>query len=76
MKEEEGRRIAVVDAFHVAKKSFQELKVKLTKEEGERKNTAATLDSVERQAEGQKVLVCNVEDQLAASNEKILALKE
>ena len=50
--EEEGRRITAMDAFHVAKKSIQKLKAKLTEEERERKSTAAALDSVERQAEG------------------------
>ena len=41
MKEEEGRRIAAVDAFHVIEKSIQELKAKLTEEEKERKSDAA-----------------------------------
>ena len=37
MKEEEGKRIAAVDAFHMAEKSNQELKSKLTKvEKGKR----------------------------------------
>ena len=35
--EEEGRRITAMDAFHVAKKSIQKLKAKLTEEERERK---------------------------------------
>ena len=76
MKEEEGRRIVAVDAFHVAEKSVQELKAKLTEEERERKSTVAALDSTERQAEGQRVLLCNVEDQLAASKEQIITLKK
>ena len=69
-------RIAAVDAFHVAEKSIQELKVKLTKEERERKSAAAALDNAERQAISQRVLLRNVEDQLAASKEQILALKK
>ena len=52
MKEEERRRIAAVDAFHVGEKSNQELKSKLLEEEKERKSAAAALDDVERQAEG------------------------
>ena len=67
MKEEEGKRIAVVDAFHMVEKSVQELKSKLTEEERERKSVTVALDSAERQVEGQRVLLRNVEDQLAAS---------
>ena len=67
MKEEEGRHNAAVEAFNVAERSSQELKNKLLKEEMEQKSAIATLDSVERQAEGQRVLLCNTEDQLASS---------
>ena len=47
MKEEEGRRNAAVDAFHVAEKSIQELKKKLQEEEKERKYVATSLESAE-----------------------------
>ena len=73
---EEGGRIATIDAFHVAEKSVQDLKAKLIKEERERKSVAAALDSVERKAEGQRVLLRNAEDQLAASKKQILTLKK
>ena len=49
---------------------------KLTKEEKERKSVAAALDNVERQAEGQRILLRNAEDQLATSKEQIVALKK
>ena len=62
MKEEEERRIAAMDAFHMAEKSNQELKRKLIKEERERKSAAVALDSAERQDEGQRVLLRNAED--------------
>ena len=52
MKEEEGRWIAVVDAFHVAEKSIKELKSKLLEEERERKTVTAALDNAKRLAEG------------------------
>ena len=52
-KEEEGRRIAAVDAFHVAEKSNKDLKAKLAEEEKERKFVAAALKNVEKQAESQ-----------------------
>ena len=48
MKEEEGKRIATMDAFHVTKKSIQDLKAKLIEEERERKSVASALDSAER----------------------------
>ena len=60
----------------MAEKSIQELKSKLIEEERERKIATAALDSAERQAEGQHVLLHNVKDQLAASKEQIIALKK
>ena len=51
MKEEKGRRIAAVNAFHMAKKNNKELKIKLQEEEKERKSVTTALDTVERQAE-------------------------
>jgi len=51
-----------LDAFHVVEKSNQELKKKLMEEEKERKSITAALDNVERQAEGQRVLLRNAED--------------
>ena len=57
----------MVEAFNVAKMSIQELKKKLLEEEKERKSAAATLDNAEKQAEGQRVLLRNAEDQLAIS---------
>ena len=63
-----------MDAFHVAK-SNQELKSKLMVEKKERKSAAAALDSVERQAKGQRVLLHNAEDQLAASKEQGVYLR-
>ena len=48
MKEEEGRRIAIVDAFHVAEKGNKDLKNKLQEAEKEKKSAIAALDNVER----------------------------
>ena len=76
MKEEEGRHNVTVDAFHVAKKNNQELKNKLAESERDRKSAEATLDSAKRQAKGQRVLLCQVEDQLAASKQQIITLKK
>lgn len=68
-KEEEGRRIAAVEAFQVVDKSNQDLKAKLIEAKKERKSATAALDNVERQAGSQQKLLHNAEDQLAASKE-------
>ena len=73
---EEGRRIAAVEAFNVANKRINKLKNKLTEAEKDKKSVEAALDSIERQAEGQQVLLCQAEDQLAASKEQITAQKK
>lgn len=52
MKKEEGRQIAAVDTFHVAEKSNQELKSKLTKAKRAKRSAEAALDSAKRQAKG------------------------
>jgi len=62
MKEEEGRHNAAMEAFNVAEKRTNELKNKLTKVERDKKSVEAALDSVERQAEGQRVLLRQAED--------------
>ena len=76
MKEEEGRRNVVVEAFNVAEKRIQELKSKLLEEERERKSVVVAFDSAKRQFEGQRVLLYNAKDQLAASNAQVVALKK
>ena len=75
MKEEEGRRIAVEDAFQVAEKSNKDLKAKLAKEEKERKFVATALSRAEKQVESQQLVLRSVEDQLVASKEQIATLK-
>ena len=62
MKEEEGRRIATVEAFQLANKSFQEHKKKLQEEEKERKYAATALQNVEKQVESQRLQLRNAED--------------
>ena len=46
----------------MAKKSNKDLKAKLAKEEKERKFSAITLSSIKKQAESQRLLLCNAED--------------
>ena len=74
MNEEEGRRKATVEALNMAEQSNKELKKQLLEEQREKKSAAATLDNVEKQAESQRVLLRNTEDQLTASKTQIVAL--
>ncbi|KAK9992518.1 hypothetical protein SO802_027503 [Lithocarpus litseifolius] len=76
MKKEEARRHAAVDALNTTEKGMQELKKKLMEEERERKSATVALDSAERQAEGQRVLLRNAYKQLAASKAQVTALKK
>ena len=76
MKEEEGRRIAAVDAFNVAEKRVQELKNKLAKAKRDKKSAETTLEWAKRQVEGQWRQLRQTKDQLAASKEQIVALKK
>ena len=48
MKEEEGRRIAVVDAFNVVENKIQELTTKLNEANRVKKRAEAFLQGVER----------------------------
>ena len=48
MKEEEGRRIATVEAFNVADKRINELKNKLTEVERDKKSAEAALDNAKK----------------------------
>ena len=54
MKEEEGRRIAVLEAFSLVEKRIQQLNNQLTEADWERKSTKAALHGVEKQAESQR----------------------
>ena len=65
-----------MDAFYVAEKSNQDLKAKLIEAKWERKSATIALDNVEGQAKGQRVLLRNAKDQLAASKEQIITLKK
>ena len=76
MKEEERRRNAAVDAFHVAEKSIQELKKKLQEEEKERKYAAAALENVEKKAKSQRLLLRTAENNLASFKTQIATLKK
>ena len=61
-KDEEGRRIATMKAFEIVNKKSQDLTAKLAKADHAKKSAKAALDVVERQAEGQRVLLCQAEE--------------
>ena len=62
MKEEEGRRIVVVDAFNMAEKRLQELTTKLNKTDRDKKSVEAALQGAKRQAESQRKQLRQTED--------------
>ena len=60
----------------IAKNSNADLKKKLTTEEQARKSAYSALDSVERQAESQRKLAREANDQLAAAKEQLVTLRK
>ena len=76
MKEEEGWRIAAVDALTLAEKRIQDLNTKLTKANREKKSVEVVLSGAERQAENQRKQLRQTEDQLAIAKEQIGTLKK
>ena len=76
MKEEEGRHNATMKAFNVAEKRINEMKNKMAEVKRDKKSVETALDNAERQAEGQRVLLCQAEDQLATSKGQIITLKK
>ena len=76
MKDEEGRRVAAVEAFNVAEKRVKELNAKLLEAEREWKSAEVALEGAERQAETLHKQLRLVEDELAAAKEHIKLLKK
>ena len=74
--EERKRRAAAVQTLAIAENSNTDLKKKLTAEEQARKSTDVALEDVERQAESQRKLAREANDQLAASKEQLATLKK
>jgi len=63
-------------SFEVVEKKSQDLTAKLAEADHAKKSVEFALNVVERQAEGQRVLLRQAEEQLAASKEQIDALKK
>ena len=67
--DERKMRVAAVQTLTIAKNSNANLKKRLTAEEQARKSTDAALKGAERQAESQRKLAHEFNEQLAASKE-------
>ncbi|KAK9997975.1 hypothetical protein SO802_017578 [Lithocarpus litseifolius] len=76
MKDEEARRIVVVEAFKVAERKIQELTTKLTKVEREKKSAEVAMNGVEKQVEAQCKQLCQSKEKLATTKEQIKFLKK
>ena len=74
--DERKRRTAAVQTLAVAENSNTDLKKKLMVEEQARNSTDAALEGAERQAESQRKLAREANDQLATSKEQLVALKK
>ena len=74
--EERKKRAAAVQTLAVAENSNADLKKKLTVEEQAWKSADSALDSTERQAESQRKLAREANDQLAAAKEQLTTLRK
>ncbi|XP_023903385.1 uncharacterized protein LOC112015237 [Quercus suber] len=74
MKEEEGKCVAVVKAFELAKKKSQYLNAKLVEADRDKKSAEAALDMAKRQAEAQRKQLCQAEDELSVAKIQIKVL--
>lgn len=75
MKEEEGRCIAFVKAFTLAKQRIKDLNPKLTEANSDKKSVKVALEEAKRQAENQCQQLCKTDDQLTIAKEQIGTLK-
>ena len=76
LEEERKRRVAAMQTLTNAENSNTDLKKRLTVEEQARKSVDTALEGAERQTESQRKLAREANDQLAASNEQLVALKK
>ena len=74
--DERKRRVAAVQTLTIAENSNADLRKKLTAKEQARKSADAALKSAERQAESQRKLTNEANEQLAAYKEQLVALKK
>ena len=74
--EERKRRATAVQTITIVENSNTDLRKKLPAEEQVQKSADAALEGAERQAESQRKLAREANDQLAASKEQLAALKK
>ena len=74
--DERKRRAAAVQTLAITENSNTDLKKKLTTEERARKSADVALEGAKRQAESQRKLAREANDQLATSKEQVAALKK
>ena len=74
--EERKMRITAVQTLTITENSNTDLKKKLVAEEQAKKSANIALKSVERQAESQRKLANEANEQLTASKEQLAALKK
>ena len=74
--DERKRRDAAMQTLAIAENSNTNLKKNLTVEEQARKSADSALDSVKRQAESQRKLAREANDQLAATKEQLAILRK
>ena len=70
------RRVIAVQTLTINENSNVDLRKKLTAKEQARKSADAALKSAERQAESQRKLTNEANEQLAAYKEQLVALKK
>ena len=68
--------MAAVDTFNIADQSNKDLRKKLKEEEQARRSVNSTLESAQKQAEDQRLLLRDAKEQLAPSKEQIASLRK
>ena len=74
--EERKMKATAVQTLVVAENSNTDLKKKLTTKEQAQKSTDSALNSAKRQAESQRKLACEANNQLAAAKEQMVTLRK
>ena len=65
-----------MQSFNIADQSNKDLRNKLAEEERAQKSADLALESAQRQAEEQRLLLCDTKEQLASSKKQIATLRK
>lgn len=76
MKEKEGQCIAAVESFTLAEQRIKDLNTKLTEANRDKKSVEVALEGAERQAESQRLQLCQTEDQFTIAKKTDRGSKE